>query len=309
MNQCIVTSFCEPLFHTWFMSYLRALNIIWIAGIDPNNVVSYFCVFDHVVAAYVCRLHIILLPLIVLVDTCTLVSNHLMLHPPNDAESTPNIDVWHHLLCTIKDIVLNILEEVGCPDMQSKPICENVVVDKPGACEVIDHRILLSKNLEFMMHDNGSWAHPLDVKNAWASWFHPPIPVKSLFVAHAPCAMCSYGCSTQQLYFHVIVPESRVDDVLRQMTSSTLKLPCIRCISDLQSMIGWVLPSMNLYMGGGLWMTETVPGPAHFTFVKVTEGKKTCSRNNHIKVLLNVPLSLCSRIKWKKLLLIFFGRT
>jgi hypothetical protein len=33
--------------------------------------------------------------------------------------------------------------------MQNKPICENLVVDKPGACAVVDHHILLSNNLEF----------------------------------------------------------------------------------------------------------------------------------------------------------------
>jgi hypothetical protein len=69
------------------------VNILWIAWINPENVVSHICIFDHVVAALVCRLHVPLLPPIVMLDTCSLVSNHPMLCPLNDAESAPIIDV------------------------------------------------------------------------------------------------------------------------------------------------------------------------------------------------------------------------
>jgi hypothetical protein len=105
------------------------VDIAWFAGIEPHNLVSHFCIFYHdVVVGLVCRLPISLLDLVVLLNCCSLVSNHPTLCPSNDAESTPIIDVLKHLPCTIQDVVLNFLGDVGCPDMRSKSIPEYVVV-------------------------------------------------------------------------------------------------------------------------------------------------------------------------------------
>ncbi len=106
--------------------------------------VLHFCIFDHVVVVGLVRLLPIppLLALIFLLNSCSLVSNHPMLCPSNDAESTPFIDVLKHLPRTIKDVVFNILAEVGCPDVSSKSIHEYVVVHKPGACEVVCQHFL-----------------------------------------------------------------------------------------------------------------------------------------------------------------------
>jgi hypothetical protein len=116
------------------------VDSFWFAGIKPHNMVSHFCIFDNiVVVGLVFRLPIPpLLALIVLLNCCSFVSNHPMLCPPNDAESTPIIDVFKHLPRTIQDVIFNILAEVGCPDMSSKSIREYIVVHKPGACEVVD---------------------------------------------------------------------------------------------------------------------------------------------------------------------------
>ncbi len=121
------------------------VDIAWFAGIEPHNVVLHFCIFDHVfVVGLVCRLPIPPLDLVVLLNCCSLVSNHPMLCPSNDAESTPIIDVLKHLPCTIQDVIFNFLGEVGCPDMRSKSILEYVVVHKPGACEGVDQHFFSS---------------------------------------------------------------------------------------------------------------------------------------------------------------------
>ncbi len=116
------------------------VDSFWFAGIKPHNMVLHFCVFDHVVVVGLVRWLPIppLLALIVLLNCCSLVSNHPMLCPSNDAESTPIIDVFKHPPHTIQDVVFNILAEVECPDMSSKSIREYVVVHKPGVCEVVD---------------------------------------------------------------------------------------------------------------------------------------------------------------------------
>ncbi len=71
---------------------------LWFTGIKPHNMVLHFCIFDHVVVVgLVCRLPIFpLLALIVLLNCCSLVSNHPTLFPSSDAESTPIIDVFKH---------------------------------------------------------------------------------------------------------------------------------------------------------------------------------------------------------------------
>ncbi len=120
------------------------VDILWLIGIKPHNMVSPLCVFDHVVVVgLVCLLPIPpLLALIFLLNSCSLVANHHTLCPSNDAESTPFIDVLKHLPCTIQDVVFNILAEVGCPDVSSKSTREYVVVHKPGACEVVYQHFL-----------------------------------------------------------------------------------------------------------------------------------------------------------------------
>jgi hypothetical protein len=122
------------------------VDIAWFAGIKPYNVVSHFCIFDHVVVVVglVPWLPIPLLDLFVLLNCCSLVLNHPTLCPSNDAESTPIIDVLKHLPRTIQDVVFNFLGEVGCPDMRSKSIPEYIVVHKPGACEVVDQHFFAS---------------------------------------------------------------------------------------------------------------------------------------------------------------------
>ncbi len=121
------------------------VDIAWFAGIEPHNVVSHFCIFDHVVVVgLVHRLPIPPLDLVVLLNCCSLVLNHLTLCPSNDAESTPIIDVLKHLPCTIQDAIFNFLGEVGCPDMHSKSIPEYVVVHKPGACDAVEQHFFSS---------------------------------------------------------------------------------------------------------------------------------------------------------------------
>jgi hypothetical protein len=122
------------------------VDSFWFAWIKPHNMVSHFCIFDHVVVVgLVCRLPIpSLLALIVLLNCCSLVSNHPTLCPSNDAESTPFIGVFKHPPCTIQDVVFNILAEAGCPDLSSKSIREYVVVHKLGACEVVNRHFFCS---------------------------------------------------------------------------------------------------------------------------------------------------------------------
>ncbi len=122
------------------------VDSFWFAGIKPHNMVLHFCIFDHVVVVGLVHWLPIppLLALIVLLNCCSLVSNHPTLCPSNDAESTPIIDVFKHPPCTIQDVIFNILAEVGCPDMSSKSIREYIVVHKPGACEVVDRHFCCS---------------------------------------------------------------------------------------------------------------------------------------------------------------------
>ena len=199
---------------------LFEVDILWLAGIKPHNMVSHFCVFNHVVVVCLVRLLPIppsLLALIFLLNSCSLVSNHPTLCPSNDAESTPFVNVLKHPPRTIQDVVFNILTEVGCPDMSSKSIREYVVVHEPGACEVVDQHFLSSTvNLKLQLHDDGCWAHPLDVRDARAPCFHPPVSVEILFVAHAARALCSFGRTAQQPHIHVVVPESCEDYLIRQ---------------------------------------------------------------------------------------------
>ncbi len=98
------------------------VDITWIHGIKPDNVVSYFCIFHHVVVSLVCWLSVPPLTLIVLLNGCSLVSNHPTLCLSNDAESTPAIDVSHHIPCPFQDVVSHIIGEVRCPDMCSESL-------------------------------------------------------------------------------------------------------------------------------------------------------------------------------------------
>jgi hypothetical protein len=120
------------------------VDILWLVGIKPHNMVSHFCVFNHVVV--VGLVHLLPIPpslaLIFLLNSCSLVSNHPTLYPSNDADSTPFIDVLKQPPCTIQDVVFNILAEVGCPDVSSKSIREYFVVHEPGACEVVYQHFL-----------------------------------------------------------------------------------------------------------------------------------------------------------------------
>ena len=120
------------------------VHILWLAGIKPHNMVSHFCVFDHVVVVGLVRLLPIppLLALIFLLNSCSLVSNIPTLCPSNDAESTPLVDVLKHPPSTFQDVVFDILAEVGGPDVSSKFIREDVVVHEPRACEVVDQHFL-----------------------------------------------------------------------------------------------------------------------------------------------------------------------
>ncbi len=66
------------------------------------------------------------------------------------------------------------------------------------------------------MHDNCCQAHPLDVRDAQAPCFHPPVSVEILFVAHAARALHSFGRTAQQPNRHVFFPESCEDYLIRQ---------------------------------------------------------------------------------------------